>query len=278
MNAITRRPVTLAISDLILDPDLQPRQQIDRATWEEYLNALADGAIFPPVTVFRDGARYRLADGWHRFHAHQAAHAETINAIVVEGSREDAMRFALGANAVHGKRREPGDYRAAYDRAVKFRLVDATDAGAVQGLLRCTTQWAYKLSEPARVAADVARDAEIAERKAAGQSNRAIARDVGVVEGTVRNVIGAQKINSLTSTHSTEPKPTHPAQLEYNDMTSPRGLAWGALYDALRAINELSAPELLFANRYRRLDAAIGPALTAAVARINDIHRRFFDV
>jgi ParB-like chromosome segregation protein Spo0J len=290
--AVAQKPVSLALSSIKLDAELQPRQRIDKETWEEYLNALTDGALFPPVMVFHDGETYWLADGFHRWHAHEAASLNEITAIVVEGSRDDALRFALGANAIHGKRREAGDYRSAYERARKHGLVDPADVAAVQALLRCTMRWATTLTEAARGDAARARDAEIAERKLAGESNRAIARDVGVDEKTVRNVTSAEKRNTSKYPHPieprplsaaplpknpTEPVPKHPAQVEFEDMTSARGQRWGALFDALRAINALPAADALFADRYRRLDVAIGPQLTEANFRLAEIHRRFFD-
>jgi hypothetical protein len=236
--AVSRKPITLALSDIILDPDLQPRQRIDEATCKEYLDALIDGAVFPPVTVFREGAQHWLADGYHRLHAHKAAGLTEIRAIVAPGTRLDALRFALGANAIHGKRREAGDYRAAYIRACDNGLVDPVDSDAVQALLRCTIRWAITLTEAARADANRARDAEIVARKAAGQSNRAIARDVGVSHQTVGRAVSGPKTNTSQMDHPAEPKllhplpanapkPLHPAQVEFNDMTSPRGQRWG---------------------------------------------------
>jgi hypothetical protein len=300
--SVSRKAITLALSDIILDPGLQPRHRIDEATWEDYLYALIEGAVFPPGTVFREDAQHWLADGFHRWHAHKAAGLTEIATIVVRGTRLDALRFALGANAIHGKRREPGDYGSAYERAWKNGLVDKSDAAAVQALLRCTTQWAYRLTEAVRAEADAKRDADIAARKAAGQSNRGIARDTGLPSRTVdRAVASASKVNSLEmahpdepepkpqsavarkvktleSGHPAEPKPLHPAQIEFDDMTSPRGQRWSALYDAVRTVNQLPSADDLFGDRYHRLDAAISPVLVEATARITEIYRRFFNV
>jgi hypothetical protein len=57
------------------------------------------------MTMFRVGADLLLADGFHRYHAHAALQADGIAADVVDGSREDALRFSLSANARHGKHR-----------------------------------------------------------------------------------------------------------------------------------------------------------------------------
>ncbi len=55
-----------------LDPDLQPREQIDLLTVEEYAQVIKTGDVLPPVVVFFDGATHWLADGYHRWHAHKA--------------------------------------------------------------------------------------------------------------------------------------------------------------------------------------------------------------
>lgn len=277
----------LALTDITLDADLQPRQRIDETTSEEYLHALVDGTAFPPVTVFREGAEHRLADGFHRFRAHKAAGSTEISAVVMPGTRLDALRFALGANASHGKRREPGDYRSAYARACHHELVEPTDAAAVRALLRCTTQWAYRLTEIARAKADAKRDADIVARKAAGQSNRAIARDVGLSHQTVARATSGPKAKGLEMDHPAEPSldltdpslcPPDLARIEFDDLTSPSRQRWGALSDALRVVNDLPSAEELFNDRHRRLDVTIGPALMGARARIEEIHRRYFNL
>jgi hypothetical protein len=176
---------------------------------------------------------------------------------VTPGTRLDALRFALGANAVHGKRRDPGDYRSAYARACDNGLVGPTDVAAVQAVLHCTKQWAYRLTEAARAEADAKRDADIAARKAAGQSNRAIARAVGLSHQTVARATSGPKTNSLEVDHPADPpsvltdlppRPMHPAQIEFNHMTSPSGLRWGdgrsetvSLFP-VDAINTLESP------------------------------------
>jgi hypothetical protein len=100
---------------------------------------------------------------------------------------------ALGANAVHGKQREPGDYTRAFHLACKHGLVATTNTLAVQHLLRCTTQWAYPLTEAARAYRPrwrvVPRSRSVRRR---GQSTRAIAHEVGVDQSTVRKTADAK--------------------------------------------------------------------------------------
>jgi hypothetical protein len=151
--------------------------------------------------VFDDGENYLLADGYHRWHAHRAFKHISIAATVIKGSRRDALRHALGANSDHGKRRELGDFRRAYERAVAHGLVGPSEAERLRRLLNCTKQWAYRLTEQARAEADRARDAEIAERKAAGQSVRLIARELRLPKSTVQDA-AVRKINTLKPGHA----------------------------------------------------------------------------
>jgi hypothetical protein len=103
--------------DLIrTDGGTQPRAEINPAMVAEYAEAMSDGAIFPPVTVFFDGSRYWLADGFHRFHAAIKNMADEIDAEVRQGTNRDAVLCSLGANAAHGMRRTNEDKRRAVER------------------------------------------------------------------------------------------------------------------------------------------------------------------
>jgi hypothetical protein len=77
--------------------------------------------------------------------------------------------FSLGSNAIHGKRREAGDYSPACESACDNGLLDPTDAAAVRTLLSCTTRWATRLTEAAR--AGCKQDARCRDRRT--QGNRA---------------------------------------------------------------------------------------------------------
>jgi hypothetical protein len=80
----------------------------------------------------------------------------------------------------------------------------------------------------------------------------------------------------LVSTHSPTPLSKHPAQVEFDDMVSPRGRKWRAAFDVLLALNLVAPPDDLFADRYTRFDDAFGTELTKAHAWINAMQRRFF--
>jgi ParB-like chromosome segregation protein Spo0J len=76
----------IAIAEIILEDDLQPRCGIDAVLVGEYADALAGGAVFPPVVVFREGSRLYLADGFHRLKAHQSLGKPEILCAVSSGS------------------------------------------------------------------------------------------------------------------------------------------------------------------------------------------------
>jgi hypothetical protein len=63
-------------------------------------------------------------DGYHRWFAHRSLNLPEIGAEVRRGTREDALRLSLAANATHGKQRTKGDYTRGYDIAVRNALVE----------------------------------------------------------------------------------------------------------------------------------------------------------
>jgi hypothetical protein len=111
----------IAIEKLRMDGGTQPRAEIDGAIVSEYSEAMQEGATFPPVTVFYDGADYWLADGFHRVNAEKAIGYKETEADVRQGNRRDAVLYSVGANQAHGLRRTNDDKR----RAVRTLLEDA---------------------------------------------------------------------------------------------------------------------------------------------------------
>lgn len=85
-----------------IDGGTQARLALNQEVVAEYAEHMKDGDVFPPVTVFHDGSDYWLADGFHRFFATKANGATSIEAEVKEGTQEDAVLFAFGANGRRG--------------------------------------------------------------------------------------------------------------------------------------------------------------------------------
>jgi hypothetical protein len=98
----------------------QQRVQMNAGTVEDYADAIKVGAIFPPLMVFFDGTVHWLADGFHRLNAHKLAFGDQkpVHCRIMQGSRRDALRCALGANANHGLRRSAEDKRKSVQTAL----------------------------------------------------------------------------------------------------------------------------------------------------------------
>lgn len=110
----------LAIDHIRTDGGTQSRAQINWLTVTDYAADIAEGAAFPPVVVYFDGADYWLADGFHRLEAHKRLGLVEIDADVKQGTRRDAILHSVKANAIHGLRRTNEDKR----RAVTLLLED----------------------------------------------------------------------------------------------------------------------------------------------------------
>jgi hypothetical protein len=133
------KKVYLALEEIETN-GLQTRAQLNMDVVREYAEAEAErGAVFPPVTVFSDGAKHWLADGFHRVAMARQQGKKKIAAEVREGGRIDALRHALGTNGEHGLRRTNADkaksVRMAYDNRIALGLGEVPSANAVAELV-----------------------------------------------------------------------------------------------------------------------------------------------
>lgn len=109
----------LELNKIRLDGDTQPREKILN-DWVNHLKErLLDGKVLNPVTVFFDGKHYWLADGFHRYHAHNNAGFKDINVDLVTASKRKAWLFSLGANSDHGMPPTPKEIRNNVRRALE---------------------------------------------------------------------------------------------------------------------------------------------------------------
>lgn len=124
----------LPIEHIRTDGGTQARAALDLATVAEYaeswrqLAARANGLNeMPPIIVYYDGTDHWLADGFHRLAAYKqflesgsaSASPRAIRALVLQGTRRDAVLAACGANATHGLRRTNADKRRAIETLLK---------------------------------------------------------------------------------------------------------------------------------------------------------------
>ena len=107
----------IKLGDLVTE-GLQIRCAIDKDVVAEYAEAMKDGAKFPPIIVYREERKPRkgkkapdlyLADGYHRVGAAKELGLDEIEADVREGGFNEALKYALHANAEHGLRRTNAD-------------------------------------------------------------------------------------------------------------------------------------------------------------------------
>jgi hypothetical protein len=105
------------------EPELQIRCEINEATVLEYAEAMRGGDKFPPVDVYRDGDKYVLTHGFHRFGAawmnFEQGGANTI-AVKIHASRWEAIRNGLSENkSQQGLRYTNADKRRAVVLALR---------------------------------------------------------------------------------------------------------------------------------------------------------------
>ncbi len=103
----------LKLKDITINAGTQIRVKTDEKTVQEYTELLMQDTVFPPVEIFFDGVSYYLADGFHRFLAHQRCAKEKIAINLHNGTARDARIFAAKANNSHGLRMSREDKRNA---------------------------------------------------------------------------------------------------------------------------------------------------------------------
>jgi len=118
---------------------MQVRASMSEDTIAEYMEAMAGGAVFPPVLCFHDGTAYWLADGFHRLEAWRRTGCKKCKAEVKTGERLDALRYALRANLDHGLRRTNADKKravmVAYENRQELGLGNVPSARSIAELI-----------------------------------------------------------------------------------------------------------------------------------------------
>ncbi len=84
------------------DPAIQIRGGIDPDLVAQYKTIIEDQGFMDPVALFRDGEILLLADGFHRLEAYLHLSTAKIPARIKDGSRTDALKYALRENGHHG--------------------------------------------------------------------------------------------------------------------------------------------------------------------------------
>lgn len=108
------------LDDITIDPDIQQRVvHIDDRIVSEYADVLESGGLLPAVVAFQDGDTLLLADGFHRYAAHGRVGRKQIPVAIIEGTRRDAVLYAVQANLRHGLRPTQADRRKAVETLLR---------------------------------------------------------------------------------------------------------------------------------------------------------------
>ena len=76
----------------------QTRAELCESHIEDLVNGLGQGNEFPPVELYYDGINYWLTDGFHRTEATLQSSRNTIKAVVVPGTQQDAQWRSFSVN------------------------------------------------------------------------------------------------------------------------------------------------------------------------------------
>jgi len=101
----------IPLSDIVWDPKIYPRKKWSTATIERYVDALASGTVFPPMTL-EEGTN-RLFDGKHRYEMYKVAEVAKVDvqfATVPKGMT--AKYFAATLSSRHGDRMSNADLKS----------------------------------------------------------------------------------------------------------------------------------------------------------------------
>lgn len=112
---------TLKLGQIRRDTGLQVRAATSSETVEDYAEQLKRSVKLPAPSVFYDGTDHWLADGHHTYAAMLVNGLDAAVFVVREGTKRDALKYALGANQTHGLRLTGADKR----HKVELALCDA---------------------------------------------------------------------------------------------------------------------------------------------------------
>ena len=98
-----------APDELVLSPSLQMRSKHPHETIVEYGRLWREGVRFPPVEAVRVDGVLHVTDGFCRVEAAHREEKSRISVVFYDGTMQDAIRDACGANASHGLSRTQAD-------------------------------------------------------------------------------------------------------------------------------------------------------------------------
>lgn len=149
---------TLELGLIRCDQRAQPREHLSTDLTQAYQDAMADGAKFPPLTVFFDGADYWLADGFHRRYAAIGLGLVDFPCEVKQGSLRDAILFSCQVNSSHGAQRTTDDKRRAVAKLLEDEEWSHWSNNEIAGRAKVSPPFVAKLREAVTPAHSFDRD------------------------------------------------------------------------------------------------------------------------
>ena len=169
----------IKLEKLVITAGTDVRSEICEATVLEYGEAAHKKSKFPPLVVFDtkdDGLL--LADGFHRYFGFERQGIKEWDCDIRDGTRADAIKFALGCNTTHGLRRSNADKRHSVliafkefsklsNRAIaEVCAVSSTLVDEIRGEIEEKTEREKLLEEEGQVQAACTSNAETPEKEA----------------------------------------------------------------------------------------------------------------
>jgi len=96
----------LKLKDITLKDDLYPRERVNEKTVREYVKAMNNGDVFPPLYVANFKGKNLLVDGRHRLEAYEELGEKYVQCEIKTNfpTYEDIFVAAVRANLKHGQR------------------------------------------------------------------------------------------------------------------------------------------------------------------------------
>lgn len=154
-STVIRRPKprleTIRLDDLTFDRSCQQRADglYDEATVERYVELIRDEKVeFPPLEAVwekKTGTNW-VFGGFHRGEAYRRAGANSVEVLLYDGTKQDAILYSLPENGDHGRNRTATDVQrtlatAILDTAVRARILEtARDEGGVHRAIQAATR------------------------------------------------------------------------------------------------------------------------------------------
>lgn len=140
--------LTLFLSSIRTPDSCQMRNGLNETVVGEYKDAMLDGQTFPPVHVIFDEEKgdYILVDGFHRVDAANQAEFKRIDAKVIgAGNEQDAIWFALKANATNSLRRTIHDREKAITACLEHPKSEGMTEEEIAGATGTTRREVFRV-------------------------------------------------------------------------------------------------------------------------------------